>query len=250
VRVASPSIRLLVTPHGLSELARKECLTIVIDVLRACTTIAHALHAGARGIIPVRSVEEALRLGATLDRDSTLICGERDSLRIEGFDLGNSPAEYVSNVVDGKTLVLLTTNGSRALEAASSGKSCLAASFVTLRASATRALAHDHVAIACAGSGDSISFEDFLCAGMLIEEILRDRAYCLDDGARLAAETARTHAMQLVTAVRGADHARFLEEIGFGEDVMMACEVDRFSFVPVLSGGRITAETPAVSRAR
>jgi len=245
VKQMSRAIEVLPTPHGLPE-RNSDRLIIVIDALRACTTIAHALHAGARGIIPAESVEEALRRSATLDRDSTLLCGERDSKRIDGFDLGNSPAEYVSSAVEGKTLILLTTNGSRVLAAAGS-KVCFAAAFVTLRASAMRAAAFEQITIVCAGSSERFAWEDFLCAGMLVEEIQREASleYALDDGARLALETARAHRAHLVSAIRAADHARELDEIGFGADVLLACEVDRFSFVPVLRDGRIVAETTA-----
>jgi 2-phosphosulfolactate phosphatase len=247
VKPTPRTIDVLLTPHGFPERNSEERLTIVIDVLRAGTTIAHALHAGARGIIPVESVEEALRRSATLDRDSTLLCGERDSMRIDGFDLGNSPAEYVSSAVEGKTLILLTTNGTRALTAAGASKTCLASSFVTLRASAIRAAAFEHITIVCAGSSERFAFEDFLCAGMLLEEILRESAkeYVLDDGARLAAEAAQAHRAHLVSAIRATDHARDLDEIGFGADVLLACEVDRFSFVPILRDGRIVAESIA-----
>jgi 2-phosphosulfolactate phosphatase len=233
------SIEVLVTPHGFPERNSDDRLVIVIDVLRAGTTIAHALHSGARGIIPVESVEEALRRSATLDRDSALLCGERD--------LGNSPAEYVSSTVDGKTLILLTTNGSRALAAAGASKACLAASFVTLRASAMRAASFEKITIVCAGSAERFAYEDFLCAGMLVEEILREsqQQFASNDGARLALEAAETHRAHLVSAIRGTDHARELEELGFGADVLLACEVDRFAFVPVLRDGRIIAETTA-----
>lgn len=239
------AIEVLLTPHRLPERNSDDRLVIVIDVLRAGTTIAHALHAGARAIIPVESVEEALRRSATLDRDSTLLCGERDSVRIDGFDLGNSPAEYVSSVVEGKTLVLLTTNGSRALAAAGASKACLAASFVTLRASAVRAASFDQITIVCAGAAERFAYEDFLCAGMLVEEIGREstQEYALNDGARLAVEAAQAHRAHLVSAIRATDHARELDEIGFGADVLLACEVDRFSFVPVLRDGRLVAET-------
>ena len=247
MKQTSPGIQVLLTPHALPERSSEERLVIVIDVLRACTTIAHALHAGARGIIPVESVEEALRRSATLDRDSTLLCGERDSMRIDGFDLGNSPAEYVSSAVEGKTLILLTTNGSRALAAAGASKACLAAAFVTLRASAVRAASFEQITIVCAGSAERFAYEDFLCAGMLVEEILRETSAqpALDDGARLALEAAQAHRARLVSAIRATDHARELDDIGFGADVLLACEVDRFSFVPVLRDGRIVAEAVA-----
>lgn len=239
-------IRLLTTPHALGEDASDDRLTIVIDVLRACTTIACALDAGARGVIPVSTVEEAMRLGATLDRDSTLLCGEREALRIDGFDLGNSPAALTPGIVEGKTVVLLTTNGARALASATGGRPVLAASFVTLGACAARAALHPKVTIVCAGSAGLFSIEDFLCAGLLVEEISREVAgtpLLLDDGARVAREFATAHRADLVSTIRAADHGRALLALGFGDDVALACEIDRFSFVPVLRDGRIVAET-------
>ncbi len=240
----APTIRLLPTAHELEERVGDDRLPVVIDVLRACTTIACALDAGARDIIPVSSVEEAMRLGATLDRDSTLLCGERESVRIDGFDLGNSPAALTPRIVEGKTLVLLTTNGARALAAASRGRVALAASFVTLRASAVRAAASDRITLVCSGSAGRFSGEDFLCAGFLVEEILReaDRGWVLDDGARAAREFAAGHRADLLSTVRSSDHGRALAALGFEEDIALACEVDRFPFVPVLRDGRLLAE--------
>lgn len=250
---AKPAVRLLVTPAGLKELDTRNDVCVVIDVLRACTTIAHALAAGAQGVIPVETVEEAMRLAATLDKDSTLLCGERDSVRIEGFDLGNSPLEYTPAVVGGKTLVFSSTNGARALVAVAGAKECLAASFLTLRAAARRAAAGEDVTIVCAGSGAFFSLEDFVCAGMLIDQIasLRTSGIRLDDGARAAVETARDLGRDLLATVQETDHGRDLARLGFGADIALACEVDRFPFVPALRDGRIAAETTAATpRAR
>ncbi len=252
-RDTSPALHVVTSGHALAEHADPDGVMLVVDVLRAGTTIACALHAGARGIIPVSTVEEAMRLGATLDRDSTLLCGERESVRIDGFDLGNSPAEMTPNVVDGKTLVLLTTNGAPALAAAGTRGIVIAASLVTLRASAERATPSEHVVIACAGSGGLFSLEDFVCAGLLVEEIVRESEHTLqlDDGARLARDVARAHQGNLAAALRGCDHGKRLQELGFARDLEIAADFDRFSFAPILRDGRIVAEPePASPRAR
>jgi 2-phosphosulfolactate phosphatase len=253
VSAVTPAVRLLVTPAGLQELDTKKDVCIVIDVLRACTTIAHALAAGAQGIIPVETVEEAMRLAATLDKESTLLCGERESVRIEGFDLGNSPLEYTPDVVGGKTLVFSSTNGARALVGVAGAKECLAASFLTLRAAAQRAAGAGNITIICAGSGAFFSLEDFLCAGMLVDQIagLSEENVALDDGARAALETARHLGRDLLETVQATDHGRNLARLGFADDIVLACEVDRFPFVPALRDGRIAAEPAAATpRAR
>jgi 2-phosphosulfolactate phosphatase len=147
-----PSIQVLVTPAGIPDLEARDHFCFVIDVLRACTSIAFALEAGARGVIPVETIEEATRLFSTLDRDSTLLCGERGSVPIEGFHLGNSPGEYVPSAVKGKTLVLATSNGAKALAALTGAKGCAAAALVNAGACARAAEGEEHVTIVCAGS--------------------------------------------------------------------------------------------------
>ncbi len=221
----------------------REHFWIVIDVLRASTTIAYALEAGARGVIPVESVEEATRLFGTLDKETTLLGGERGSVRIEGFHLGNSPAEFRPDVVEGKTVVLTTTNGARAMAALPLAKACGTAAFVNLSACA-RALADEpRVAIVCAGSAGRFALEDFLCAGMLVERLAAgSRHLHLDDGARTARKTADGHSGDLLETLRSTDHGRNLSELGFERDLALACAVDRFSTIPVLRDGRLVAE--------
>ena len=92
-----------------------ESAVVVIDVVRATTTIIEALANGARAIFPTESTEEAVRLASSLGREDSLLCGERKGEKIEGFDLGNSPAEFTREVVEDKKLVMSTTNGMRAL---------------------------------------------------------------------------------------------------------------------------------------
>lgn len=242
------TLEVLATPWGLPALDRETRFCVVIDVLRACTCIVHAFDAGARGIIPVESVEGATRLAQTLDRETLLLCGERDNVRIEGFDLGNSPAEYVPDVVRDKTLVLSTTNGARALAALGDARGCIAAAFVNLSACARRAAIEDHITIVCAASGVSFSLEDFVCAGRIVEEIgkLAPGSHVLDDGARTALEAARAHAADLPGFLRETDHGRRLVEQGFEADLDLAARADRFSLVPILKTGRLVADPQLV----
>lgn len=242
------TIEVLATPWGLGEVQRESRFFVVIDVLRACTTIAYAFDAGARAIIPVENVEDATRLAQTLDRDTVRLCGERDNVRVEGFDLGNSPSEFVPATVQDKTLVLSTTNGARALAAVTDARGCIAAAFVNLGACARRVTAEDQITIVCAGAGPHFSLEDFVCAGRLVDRI-RDFGgdHLLDDGARTASETHHHHDRDLEDFLHGTDHGRRLAGQGFGSDLALAAHVDRFSTVPVLREGRLAAETLPVS---
>jgi 2-phosphosulfolactate phosphatase len=241
------SLRVLITPAGLEDVDLEGRLVIVIDVLRACTTIAHALHAGARGVIPVETVEGASRLAASLGREDTVLGGERGSVRVEGFQLGNSPAEYDPAAVEGRTVVLSTTNGAGALARAAGARECVAAALVTRRAAARRALGFTRTLVVCAGRNGYFAFEDVLCAGLLIEEVLRLRGpdLRLDDGARAALDMSWRRRDDLLRAVRETDHGRALAELGFEEDLRAACALDRFDFVPALRDGRLVAEDSA-----
>lgn len=141
-------------------------VAVVIDVLRATTVIVHALAAGCKAVIPCLEIAEARSVAASLPRGTSILAGERQGLPIEGFDLGNSPGAFTPEVCHGKTLVMTTTNGTRAVLA------CLEAERVMIGAfpnfAATVQALHDEarpVHVVCAGTDGSISYEDALLAG-------------------------------------------------------------------------------------
>ena len=107
-------IDVLLTPAEAGARSLSGRIVAVIDVLRATSTIVAAMANGARAIVPVAEIEDALRLAKTHGRDNVLLCGERRSRKIEGFDLGNSPLEFTSEAVADKLVVMTTTNGTRA----------------------------------------------------------------------------------------------------------------------------------------
>jgi 2-phosphosulfolactate phosphatase len=239
----SPAVEVVAGPHGLSGLQVGQRACAVIDVLRACTTIAHALDAGARAVVPVEKVDDAFRAFDRLGRDAAVLGGERSGLRVEGFGLGNSPAEYVPQAVAGRTVVLCTSNGSRALAALGGARECVAAAFVNLAACSARLAEHPRVMVVCAGSGARFSLEDFVCAGHLVREIRRLAPHHVpDDGARAAEAAAREAGDDLPAFLRSTDHGRRLSELGFGTDLDLAAARDRFRAVPVLRAGRLVAE--------
>lgn len=238
-------MRVLAGPAGLGELEIQDQLVVVIDVLRACTAVAHALDAGARGVIPVETVEEATELAGRLGRGSAVLAGERRSVRVDGFDLGNSPGEFVPARVAGKTVVLTTTNGTRAFVQAAKARECLAGAIVNRSAVARRARAFERVLVVCAGNAGGFSYEDFLAAGLLVDALLREAPgpLRLHDGARAALEVA-SRVADLPEALRGTDHGRELEALGFGEDLARAAALDRFDRVAALRDGSLVAERP------
>ncbi|RAP76495.1 2-phosphosulfolactate phosphatase [Paenibacillus montanisoli] len=141
---------------------------IVIDVLRATSTIVAALEAGAAGILPVETVLEA----RALQGSGNLIAGERFCRKIPGFDLGNSPDEFSTIPVQGRRIVLTTTNGTRAIHKAMRAENVLAGSINNAAACARAALdLRRDIVLLCAGSHDEFALEDGLCAGLLISEL-------------------------------------------------------------------------------
>jgi 2-phosphosulfolactate phosphatase len=214
---------------------------VVVDVLRATSTIATALASGSDGVIPVESPEEALLVRDRLGRDRVLLCGERASVTIPGFDLDNSPASFTAAAVAGKTLVMTTTNGTRALRAVGAAVSVRTAAPLN-RAAVARALAAQtgDMTIVCAGDDGRFALDDALGAGALVDALLRliDDLE-LHDGARAAAMLYAGSRETLRDAIASADHAATLARAGFGTDVVRCAELDQIDVVPTLHDGML-----------
>jgi 2-phosphosulfolactate phosphatase len=217
---------------------------VVIDTLRATSTIITALMAGAREVIPVASPGDAVSVAQRLGVDRTLLCGERGALRIDGFRLGNSPREYTPEVVGGKTLVLATTNGTAALLAAQPAASVLCGALLNARAVAEEIIASParDVVIICAGTHGRFSIEDTLAAGAIIEAVTEfaTSAVAVDDGGRASLLLFRNARNDLGSALRDGDHGATLEALGLGEDIDVCARLDiEAAIVPALVGSTI-----------
>jgi 2-phosphosulfolactate phosphatase len=245
----SRSIDVLLTPPWPAEAIRGAHVAVV-DVLRASTTVAVALANGAAGVIPVGEPEDAIALAHRLGRDRVLLCGERHSERIDGFDLDNSPASFTADAVAGKTLIMTTTNGTRALRAVANAASVRTAALVNRTAVADALAGEDGpIAIVCAGDADGFALEDALGAGALVDTLLTLIADVeLKDGARAAALLYRSVADRLSEAVASSDHAQALSRKGFARDVTRCAALDTEPVVPTQRDG-ILMVSPAVSPA-
>ena len=226
-----------------SEALAKGKHVVVVDVLRASSTIVHAIENGIERIIPVAQVEDATRLIPTLDRKKTLLGGERDGLMVDGFDLGNSPLEYVSGTVRDKTLVFSTSNGTVAIARSAAAKQILVGCFLNLSAVVKHLVCSraKKVVILCAGNLGQLSLEDFVCGGLLVDGIAESsRARTtLNDGA-VAACTLASALDDVGSVARTSSHGRLLAELGFGEDLEFCSRIDRYNTVPVVEDGRIS----------
>jgi 2-phosphosulfolactate phosphatase len=213
---------------------------IVIDVFRASTTIAAALAGGARFVLPVADVEQAMKLAEPYADSEVLLGGERECQRIEGFQLGNSPREYTREVVAGKVIVFTTTNGTQALAAAKDAAAVLIGSFVNFSAVADAVAGHDSVTILCAGNNGRLSLEDFACAGGLVNRLAKGESQ-LNDAALAARATYKNLKTDLGRTLTATEHALRLAELGFRADLDFALKVDSVPVVPRLNEGRIVA---------
>jgi 2-phosphosulfolactate phosphatase len=214
---------------------------VVIDVLRATTTIVEALAAGATAVIPCATIEEARGRGAALPQGRSILGGERGGLPIEGFDLGNSPAEYTRQVVEGKTVVLTTTNGTLALLRCTQAAEVVVAALANLSAVASLLAGREQVDLVCAGTDDRLTREDVLVAGAIAERLSADGAWQLDDDAVEAAQLWRAVALDahgdaltahLVAAMRASLGGQNLIAIGMDRDILLAAQIDRHAIVP------------------
>jgi len=215
---------------------------VVIDVLRATTSICAALSAGARGVVPTATSGEAGDMRAKVGPDNVVLAGERSGVKIEGFDLGNSPAEFTPETVDGKLVIMTTTNGTLALRRATGGRMLLAGALVNIsKIAETIAADPRDLMLVCSGREGHFSIEDTICGGLLIHQLVTQYQIEVDlnDAGSLALLLYRTNKSAIRQAIAQGEHGRFLTEIGFGGDVELATALDSIPIVPVLRDGRL-----------
>ncbi|OPZ75653.1 MAG: putative 2-phosphosulfolactate phosphatase [Firmicutes bacterium ADurb.Bin456] len=230
----------------------RDKLAVVFDVLRATSTIITALANGCREVIPVLTVEEALAY-AGYHRD-VILGGERDSLLIPGFHLGNSPREFTSGRVKGKTVVLTTTNGTQAIRRAARGSAgVLIGSLLNSKALAEKiAGARKDVVLICAGTRGSFSLEDTVAAGMVCRELAMmvpvKKALLLEsDFAVAACRLADFYSRNPLLALYNSRHGQELAAQGFSEDLAYCSQLNFTCIVPDFRQGRIIAGTCPVT---
>ncbi|PNS41984.1 MULTISPECIES: 2-phosphosulfolactate phosphatase [unclassified Mesotoga] len=209
-------------------------IAVVIDVLRATSTITTALHLGAKKVIPVESVEEALECRKR-DRE-VLLGGERGSMKIEGFDLANSPVALCKKMIFGKELVMTTTNGTNAALLSKRAGRLVAASFLNLeRINGFLESEGGRIELQCAGSSGRVSLEDVLLAGAIVSGLGMG---CTDDGCTLASllyESAKSDLESFF--IENGFHARRLLSLGFGDDISFCARINMYNLLPLWRDG-------------
>ena len=217
-------------------------IAVVIDVLRASTTMITALAHGAAGAVPVADIDQARRLAAECG-PTALLGGERGGIRIPGFDLGNSPLEYTADRVCGRSVVITTTNGTAALHACRDAREILIGAIVNRTAVADAVRRHartgDHVHLVCAGTDGAVSAEDVLAAGAILDAASTAGPGDVLDPAALEARAffRRVAAggdaqAALVTEFRRSPGGANLVDLGMQADLPVAAAIDSLPLVP------------------
>jgi len=232
----------ILIPAELAARPRPQTIAVVVDVIRATSSIVSAFEAGCRSIVPAESADEARRLQAA--DPGPLLCGERGGKRIAGFALGNSPREFIPDVVAGRDLILATSNGTRTLRLVGPGRAVAIAALLNRTAVADWLVAHGEDAfVICSGYEGAFSLEDAVCAGGIAERAA-ERGVELGDGARACRLLWARHAGELPALLRSTGWGRHIVEIGLAADLDFSARLDTTQVVPVLREGRITAEAP------
>lgn len=209
-------------------------LTVVaIDILRATSSLTTALAHGALKIYATDSIGEALTFHQ--QNPDSVLSGERNGNILRGFDLGNSPKEFSCENVGGRILISCTTNGTKAIQTAKSSKNLLLGSILNASAVTEALLAIDEpILFLCAGTTGSVSLDDILGAGLMIELLLQKKsAATLTDAAAIAHKTYQIYQNNLLEGLQQSAHGRKLTKMKRGNDLILCSQKDLYDTVPV-----------------
>ena len=229
-------IEVCFTPALLPIYNISNAIVVVIDIFRATSSICYGLDNGAEAIIPVASVEEC----KSYESKGYLLAAERDGKVVDGFDFGNSPFAYAGEKVNGKTIVLTTTNGTHAIdESKKTAYQVIIGSFLNLTAVCDYLKTQDKdVFLLCAGWKNKFNLEDTLFAGAVVYQ-LKDENYFLDDASVAADDLYRLAKDDLSAYTSKTSHSERLKKLGIEEDIKFCLNVDITSIIPVLKDGRL-----------
>jgi 2-phosphosulfolactate phosphatase len=221
----------------------------VIDVLRASTSIAVALANGARAVIPFESSEDVVTRAKDFVRSDVRLAGERRMLAIPGFDFGNSPQEFTAAAVEGKTILMTTTNGTIAITNTQGARDVVIASYVNYTAVLTMLRTAlrggSDITLVCAGRERQFALEDAGCAGRYVTNVSKRLAgVTLNDAAQACALIDKRYGDQIQRLFEASEHGRALRDAGFGDDLVACAAVDSFPVIPLYQDRQITKLGP------
>ncbi len=218
---------------------------IIIDVLRATTTLISALANGAERIIPVESVAQAKIESRRYPKGNILLGGERGYEKLEGFDLGNSPREYNRDTVSGKSIVYTSTNGTKGIILGKAGETTTLGAFVNFPRAADYLLDISRdISIVCCGTSGTFSLEDAVCGGMFVHYIMKNvRSATTNDAAEASVALFKRYRESIPQMMEMCENGRHLSLLGFQRDVVDCSSIGNIDMVPLLYGDEVVPYT-------
>lgn len=232
--------------NHVSEKELRNKTVVVIDTLRATSTIITALYNGCEQIYPVESVEQAVDLAYQMREHNVLLGGERNAEKVQGFDLGNSPLEYTRRSIDGSTIILTTTNGTQAMHKAIYGKIVYMGALINGVTVASALLqSPSDIVLLCAGTDGKYSMDDVITAGYIIYRLRgfgSAKEFELDDLSATALQLYKIKKDNLFKELSMCTHYNTLKDLGLQEDLEFCLKRDTIRILPVMKDGRIIVE--------
>ncbi len=215
---------------------------VIIDILRATSSMTTAISNGAKKVIPVEDMSDAVKIAHTMDTNDYLLCGEKNGVKIEGYHLGNSPLEYTPEVIQDKTLIFNTTNGTKAIKKASLANRIYLGAFLNQQSVLNALTQHDdEVVLICSGWRGRLALEDTLFAGSILYHLFEGKLpQKTKDGAKVAFGLYEKFKDNLEETISGSDHAYRLSKLVPENDIPFCCQVDKYDVLPGMRDGLIT----------
>jgi len=234
-------VNIILSPNNVDDLYFTAKTTVVIDVLRATSVILKAFNSGAKEVIPVGSIDFAMKISVNSHGGQTLLCGERNTRIIEGFDLGNSPSEYTEEKIKGKTIILFTTNGSKAIVKAKYSKRVYIASFNNLSKMAEHLVStKSDIEIITSGSNGVFCLEDTICAGALVKKMIEINPDIeLNDVTSASLVLNEKFGSDINLMMKNCEHGLLLKENELESDIEFCSTIDNIPIIPYFIGGEI-----------
>ncbi len=230
------NLSVCLSPALLPSYALENTIVVVIDIFRASSSICYGIANGAEAIIPVSTVEEC----TSYKDQGFLLAAERNGLIVEGFDFGNSPFSYTKDKVEGETIVLTTTNGTKALKKSLQASEIIVGSFLNLSAVCQWLQGQTKdIILLCAGWKNHVCLEDTLFAGAVVEK-LNGVNISLDDSAMVTEDLYKLAKNDLAGYLSKASHSERLKNLHIEEDIAFCLQIDVIDAIPILIGDRLS----------
>lgn len=233
-------IDIIISADDIIESKLENKIAVVIDMFRATSVIVTALNNGCEEVIPFLTIEETLESSEELNREEYMLGGERRAVKIDGFDLSNSPLEYTKEIVEDKKVLITTTNGTRTLTKSNSAKRIIIAAMINAKAVADKLLEiNEDVVIINAGTNGNFSMDDYICSGYIINEMLKvDNQIELTDISKTANMIYENNS-DIISYVKEATHYSVMKSLELDNDIEYCIKKSIVNNVPEYKDGKI-----------